>query len=218
MYLHRSGGTHLSGYRWLTAAALAGVIAATAPVLAGDEALYGPAAPPDSAFVRVFNATPNSVEQASVGTESFNDILSYESSEFVFLPAGNYTLTIGAVKQPITLNKNRFYTAVYDGRAVKVLDNERYSNRMKALIMVYNMVDGVELTLKTADGKTAVVDKVAPNAYGSREVNPVKTQLALYSGDQRVAAVKQVNFERGKVFSLFVTGSPQQPVPTWTVN
>jgi alginate O-acetyltransferase complex protein AlgF len=184
----------------------------------GDEALYGPAAPADSAFVRVFNASSASIEKASVGSETFNDILSFESSEFVFLPAGQYTLTVGTAKQPVTLAKNRFYTAVYENGKLKVLDNERYSNRMKALVMVYNMIEGAPVSLKTADGKTAVVENVAPNAMGSREVNPVKAQFALFSGDQRAASVKQINLERGKVFSLFVTGSASSPVPTWTVN
>lgn len=196
----------------LTAALAAG------PVRAGDEGLYGPVAPPDSAFVRVFNATPTSVENAAVGSEDFNDVLGYEASGFVFLPPGGYTLTVGSAKQQVTLRKNRYYTAVYEDGKIKMLDNDRYTNHLKALVIVYNLLDGIELSLRTADGKTAVIDKVAPNSYGTREVNPVRTQLALFKGQQRLAPVRQVAFERGKAFSLFVTGTPEMPVPTWVVN
>jgi len=192
-------------------------LAATA-ARAGDEALYGPAAPPGSAFVRVFNGTAQSINDAKVGVEDFNEVPPFDASEFTFLPPGTHVLTAGAVKQSLTLKPDRFYTAaIIDGK-VKLLDGERYGNRMKALVIVYNLVDGGELSLRTADGKTPVVDKVAPNASGQREVNAVRTQLALYRGEQRVAAVRPVSLERGRAFSLFVTGSAEQPVPVWVVN
>jgi alginate O-acetyltransferase complex protein AlgF len=49
-------------------------------------------------------------------------------------------------------------------------------------------------------------------------VNPVKASLALYSGETKVADVKPMTLERGKTFSLFVTGSATQPVLIWSVN
>lgn len=199
-------------------AALAAAALLATAAGADDGGLYGPVAPPDSAFIRVFNATPASVEDVHVGTEDLNDIAGYEASDFAFMPAGTYPLKVGTVNQPVTLQKNRFYTAVYQDGKVKVLENDRFTNHMKALIVVYNLLDGTELSLKTADGKTPVVDKVAPNTLSTREVNPVRTQLALYKGDQRLAPVKQVSLERGKAFSLFVTGTPEMPVPTWVVN
>lgn len=196
-----------------TAAALA-----PAPSPAGDEALYGPAAPPGSAFIRIFNGTPLSINEARVGPESFDEIPPFDASEFTFVPAGKYALTAGNVKESLTLRADRFYTAaIIDGK-VRLLDNERYGNRMKALVVLYNLADGGELSLRTADGRATVVDKVPPNQFAQREVNAVKTQLALYRGDQRVAAVRPMALERGRAFSLFVTGSAQQPVPVWVVN
>lgn len=204
----------------LALALVMGTVLALAAVAAraGDEALYGPAAPPGSAFIRVFNGTSQSINEAKVGTEDFNEIPPFDASEFTFLPPGTHTLTAGAVKQSLTLKPDRFYTAAIMNGKVKLLDGERYSNRMKALVIVYNLVDGSELSLRTADGKTPVVDKVAPNGTGQREVNAVRTQLALYRGEQRVAPVRPVSLERGRAFSLFVTGSAEQPVPVWVVN
>jgi len=185
---------------------------------AGDEALYGPAAPPGSAFIRIFNGGQQSLIDARVGPEDLNEIPPYEASEFTFLPPGSYDLTAGAIKQKVTLQPDRFYTAaVIDGK-VQLIDNDKFANRMKALVIVYNLTGDSELSLKTADGKTPVVENVPPSKSGQREVNAVRTQLALYKGAQRVAAVRQVAFERGRAFSLFVAGTPQAPMPVWVVN
>ena len=209
-------------YRFL-AAALAVVLVGAALLAAnaaraGDEGLYGPAAPPGSAFVRVFNGTPQSILDARVGPEDFNEVPPFDASEFTFLPPGSYDLTAGAVKQKVTLQADRYYTAAILNGKVQLLDNERFSNRMKALVIVYNLSSDAALSLKTADGRTAVVENVAPSKSGQREVNAVRTQLALYKGNERVAQVRQVNLERGRAFSLFVAGTAAQPVPVWVVN
>jgi alginate O-acetyltransferase complex protein AlgF len=205
------------------AAALAVVLVGAALLAAnaaraGDEALYGPAAPPGSAFVRIFNGTSQSLIDARVGPEDMNEVAPFEASEFTFLPPGSYDLTAGPVKQKITLAPDRFYTAaIIDGK-VQLVDNDRFRNRMKALVVLYNLTGDAPLSLKTADGKTPVVENVPPSKSGQREVNAVRTQLALYKGAERVAAVRQVPFERGRAFSLFVAGTPQAPVPVWVVN
>lgn len=202
----------------ITVILLGAALLAANAARAGDEALYGPAAPPGSAFIRIFNGGQHSLIDARVGPEDLNEVAPYEASEFTFLPPGSYDLTAGALKQKVTLQPNRFYTAaVIDGK-VQLIDNDKFANRMKALVIVYNLTGDGELSLKTADGKTAVVENVPPSKSGQREVNAVRTQLALYKGAQRVAAVRQVAFERGRAFSLFVAGTPQAPVPVWVVN
>lgn len=184
---------------------------------ADDEGVYGPAAPPDSAFLRVFNATAQPEVAAHVADKVLDDIGAYDASEFVFLPPGNYTLAAGGVNQPISLKPGRYYTAALDGKAFKLIENERYSNHLKAMLMVYNLVDGSSMSLKTGDGRP-VVDKVAPNSIGTREVNAVKVNLALFDGGKHVADVKPITLERGHVFSLFVAGTRDTPVSAWVEN
>lgn len=196
-------------------ALLAGL--ALAPAQAGDEGVYGPVAPPNSAFVRVFNATATPELQGRVGDKTFDEIPSYGASEFVFLPAGKHTLTVGAVSQPVTLAANKYYTAALQGKEIRLLENERYTNRLKALVIVYNLVDGSTLSLKTPDGR-GVVENVGPNSIASREVNAVKVNLALFDGARKLADVKPMNLERGRAFSLFVAGNKDQPVTSWVVN
>jgi alginate O-acetyltransferase complex protein AlgF len=192
-------------------------LALAAPARGGDEGVYGPVAPPDAAFIRVFNATAQGELQARVGDKVMDEIPAFGASEFVFLPAGKYTLTAGAASEPVTLKQGKFYTAALEGKAIRMLENERYNNRLKALLIVYNLVDGSSLSLKTADGKP-VVENVAANSSGSREVNAVKVNLALFDGARKVTDVKPMNLERGRAFSLFVAGDKDQPVTSWVVN
>lgn len=184
---------------------------------AGDEALYGPAAPPDSAFVRLFNASSQPGVEARVADKVLLDIGPNQASEFVFLPPGSYTLTVGGKSQDVNLQKNRFYTAVLGREALNVLSVDRHANRLKTLLMLYNLVDGTQLNLRTADGRT-VIEPVAPQNLGSRTVNAVRVDLALYDGDKRLMALKPVNLERGRAFSLFVSGTPANPVTSWVMN
>ena len=192
-------------------------LALAAPARGGDEGVYGPAAPPDAAFIRVFNATAQGELQARIGDKVLDDIPAFGASDFVFLPAGKYTLAAGPASQAVTLKQGRYYTAALDGKAFRLIDNDRYGNRLKALVIVYNLVDGSTLSLKTADGR-AVVENVAAHSFGAREVNAVKVSLALFDGAKKVSDVRPMNLERGRAFSLFVAGSREQPVTSWAVN
>ena len=200
---------------FLATALLAGL--ALLPARAADEGVYGPVAPPNSAFVRVFNATAQPELQARIADKTTDEIPAFGASEFVFLPPGKYTLAAGAVSQPVTLEANKFYTAALEGKEFRLLQNERYTNRLKALVIVYNLVDGSTLSLKTPDGRP-VVENVGPNSIGSREVNAVKVNLAVFDGAKKLADVKPMNLERGRAFSLFVAGDKDQPVTSWVVN
>lgn len=203
--------------RTLQILALLAALLAVGTVGADDEGIYGPNAPPQSAFMRLFNATPHPLPGVRLGAEDIGEIAAYGASEFVFVPPGPYSLAVNGARQTFQLAPNRYYTAVLRDGKLHLLDNERYRNRLKALVIVYNLLDG-ELSLRTADGRTTVVEKVAPSKLGTREVNPVRTSLALFKGTERLADVKSVTFERGRAFSLFVAGTAEQPVPVWVVN
>ena len=184
---------------------------------ADDEGVYGPSAPPDSAFLRVFNGTAQPEVDAKIADKTLDDITAYGASDFVFLPPGQYQLSAGSVNQSVMLRTGRYYTASFDGKNFKLIDNDKYTNKLKALLVVYNLVDGSSMSLRTSDGRP-VVDKVDPNAFGKREVNAVKVNLALYDGARKVSDVKPVTLERGHVFSLFIAGSKDTPVTAWVEN
>lgn len=180
----------------------------------GDAALYGPTAPKGSTFVRVYNAS-NAEISASVGNTSLNEIGPLASSDFSFMPQGDYSAKIGSNTLPVKLASDHYYTIVNNtSGAPQLVEEAPFKNKQKALVRVQNLSDKA-LTLKTADGKTNVVETVKAKGTGEREINPVKVSLALYEGDKKVSEVKPVALERGEASVLYVTGSGSTLSPVW---
>ncbi|RJG10345.1 alginate O-acetyltransferase AlgF [Pseudomonas cavernicola] len=181
---------------------------------ADEAALYGPSAPKGSAFVRIYNAGNQEVS-ANVGNTQLSDVGPLGSSDFSFLPNGDYSAQVGAQTLPVKLGADRYYTLVnLPGGQPKLVEEPPFKNKQKALLRVQNLSDS-ELTLKTADGKTPVVENVAPQGRGEREINPVKVNLALFSGTKKVSDLKPVALARGEAVCLYVTGSAGKLSPVW---
>jgi len=195
--------------RAFAAVVLAGV------AISASAGLYPPAAPPGSAFIRVFNGTTQPKVPAQIGDKNVGDTAALEASPYIFLAPGSYQAKIGSASQNVPLQGSKCYTAALEQSGVHVFEQDCFNSQLKALVSVFNLVDGATVSLKTADGSQAVI---GANASGHREVNPVKTSLAVYSGATKLADAKPVTLERGKTFSLFVTGSTSQPVLIWSVN
>lgn len=203
---------------WMIAALCVVVLLGSNPTLAGDGGLYGAAAPPGSAFIRVFNASDADDIQATVGNETLADLRAWNASEFIFLPAGTHRLAVGNLQESLTLASGRYYTAVAGEGGVRLLDNDNAGNRLKALLILYNLTGDKALSLRTKDGATTVIGDVARDASGKREVNPAKVQLAVYSGNQKLADAPPVTLARGQAFSLFVLGDADAPRLAWAAN
>ncbi|TRO33975.1 alginate O-acetyltransferase AlgF [Pseudomonas sp. ALS1131] len=181
---------------------------------ADDGALYGPKAPKGSAFVRAYNASSAELD-VSVGQTQLKQISPLDSSDFKFLPAGSYQAQVGNSQMPVDLEPEHYYTLVSQtGDKPRLVEEPPFTSRQKALLRVQNLTDST-LSVKTADGKTAVVADVKPDGRGDREINPVKVGLALFDGERKVADLKPVTLERGEVVSLFVTGGQGKFSPVW---
>lgn len=196
----------------------AGLSLASMQAFAGaDAALYGPSAPKGSTFVRLYNAA-SSPTAASVGNTQIKQVGSQASSDFSFLPGGDYTAQVGGKSVPVKLAADKYYTLVNNnGGNPQLIEEPPFKNKQKALVRVQNLSDQ-QLTLKTADGKTEVVKPVAAKGRGEREINPVKVNLALYAGDKKVGDVKPVALERGEAAVLYVTGSGNSLSPVWVTR
>ncbi|WP_074884745.1 alginate O-acetyltransferase AlgF [Pseudomonas graminis] len=180
----------------------------------GDAALYGPTAPKGSTFVRVYNASSSEIS-ASVGNTSLNEIGPLASSDFGFMPQGDYTAKVGSQSLPVKLASDHYYTIVNNtSGSPQLVEEPPFKNKQKSLVRVQNLSDKA-LTLKTADGKTDVVKAVSAKGTGEREINPVKVSFALFDGDKKVADLKPVALERGEAAVLYVTGSGSSLSPVW---
>ncbi|MHA6161941.1 alginate O-acetyltransferase AlgF [Pseudomonas sichuanensis] len=196
----------------------AGLSLASMQAFAGaDAALYGPSAPKGSTFVRLYNAS-SAPTAASVGNTQIKQVGAQASSDFSFLPGGDYTAQVGGKNVPVKLAADKYYTLVNNaGSNPQLIEEPPFKNKQKALVRVQNLSDQ-QLTLKTADGKTEVVKPVAAKGRGEREINPVKVNLALYAGDKKVGDVKPVALERGEAAVLYVTGSGSSLSPVWVTR
>lgn len=180
----------------------------------GDAALYGPTAPKGSTFVRVYNASSSEIS-ASVGNTSLNEIGPLASSDFGFMPQGDYTAKVGSQSLPVKLASDHYYTIVNNtSGAPQLVEEPPFKNKQKSLVRVQNLSDKA-LTLKTADGKTDVVKAVSAKGTGERQINPVKVSFALFDGDKKVADLKPVALERGEAAVLYVTGTGSSLSPVW---
>lgn len=195
-------------------ALVASMSALSFAAFAGDSALYGPVAPKGSSFVRVYNAS-NAEVSATVGSTSLNDVAPLASTDFSFMPGGDYSAKVGSQTVPVKLASDHYYTLVNNASGQpQLIEEPPFKNKQKSLVRVQNLSDK-PLTLKTADGKTEVVKTVAAKGRGEREINPVKVSLALFEGDKKVGDLKPVALERGEAAVLYVTGSGSNLSPVW---
>jgi alginate O-acetyltransferase complex protein AlgF len=195
-------------------ALVASMSALSFAAFAGDSALYGPVAPKGSSFVRVYNAS-NAEVSATVGSTSLNEVAPLASTDFSFMPGGDYSAKVGSQTVPVKLASDHYYTLVNNASGQpQLVEEPPFKNKQKSLVRVQNLTDK-PLTLKTADGKTEVVKTVAAKGRGEREINPVKVSLALFEGDKKVGDLKPVALERGEAAVLYVTGSGSSLSPVW---
>jgi alginate O-acetyltransferase complex protein AlgF len=177
--------------------------------------LYAREAPPNSAFIHIFNATPVGGVNAQIGDKSQPPLLPYAASTYIFLPPGNFLVQAGSHKQSFTLEANHYYTVACTADGLQLFEFHEPLTGLKATIAFFNLLSGTTLALKTADGTTAVFDAVAPNTSTQRPINPLRINLALFAGDRKVADVPPVELERGRSFSLFAGGSLAVPIVVW---
>src|SRR5690606_1746250 len=181
---------------------------------ADEGGLYGPTAPAGPAFVRAFNAGTSELD-LRLGPVSIKDVAPRASSDFSFLPAGSYSASAAGKRVPVDLKANQYYTLVQmPGGELKLVEDPAFKNRQKALVRIQNLSD-TPVSLKTADGKTEVIETVAGKSRGDREINPVKVRLALFAGERKVSDLNPLVLERGEVAALYVTGSGSSLTPIW---
>lgn len=169
------------------------------------QGLYAPAPPPDSAFVRVINASASPLS-ATLGSKAATAPKAGIST-YVVVPQGSVTAKVGAVSSNLAVVAGKFYSAVWNGKAFRLMTDVSADDRAKAQLTVYNLSSRQALDLKTADGKLSVVSGVKPGESGNRAVNGITVDLAVYGGSKALTTFKGVALERGTAYAIVVTDS-----------
>ncbi|MDB5477780.1 MAG: hypothetical protein JWM96_275 [Alphaproteobacteria bacterium] len=170
---------------------------AAVSVRAEDEGLYDPVPPPGSAFVRFVNAQSDAKElKPAIHGKEYNAIKQGEVGPYVPAKKGDESFKFGGAEAKESLEEGTSYTVILKGGALAVLKDEAIANQAKAMIAFYNLSSVENLSLKTDDGKVAIIPPVATGKSGYREINAVKVNLAVYNGDAKAADVAPIALRR----------------------
>jgi alginate O-acetyltransferase complex protein AlgF len=174
----------------------------------GEDGLYPAAPPPGSAFVRFLNgATPSAVNASvrgkSYGAASFGQITPYAP-----VKQGDAELSLGAKTATASLKEGAHYTVLFVRGKLSVLEEPANDNKLKAQIILINASSARDVTLKTADGGTNVVNAVGSEKLDGRAVNAVKIPFSVYSAANKIGDIDAHSLERGSRYAVVVYDSP----------
>ena len=167
------------------------------------QGLYDPEPPANSAFVRVINAGTGEVK-AGIDAVAYGAVAGQNASAYRVIPQGAHKLSAGAANKEVNVLAKRFYSVVVNGSDVTVLEDPANPGQTKASLAIYNLSKISSIALKTDDGKTTVVDGVAPGTVKSQAVNAIKVGLAAFNGSNKIASFPAVQLERGSTYSTIV--------------
>lgn len=192
----------------LTSALAVTMLAWSGAMAADDEALYDPAPPPDSAFVRVIDARGEGNFQATIGDASVT-VPETGVSAYVVVPAGTQDIALSSDAGQLSFDSGKYYTVAFfvGGAATPVLlEDAILTNPAKSGVYVYNFSDVPGVTLFAPEPNVAVVEGVAPGASAFRAVNAVTVDLEITAGEETLASFAQHALKRRSATSFVVFG------------
>ncbi len=176
--------------------------------------LYAPAPPPDSAFLRLVNATMV-VSQVAIGSVVF-PLPWAETTKYRVVKEGSRVLRVGINNTSVQLEAGNFYTAVlFAGKWWLNLDRT-HSSLLQARIAVYN-ASSLGVAIKTADGQLSLWEKLETKTYQMRAVNAVKVRLAVFVGEKKWL-LPETQLEANMAYSIFIFGDAKNFKAIWLRN
>ena len=169
----------------------------------GNDELYDAVAPADSGFIRVLNLTDTPATVSLSGKKGNQTISAGNLGGYLFSSPGKQTLAINGSPSDLPVETRKAVTAVYRGGSLTLLGDDVPQDARKANVVFYNLTDQA-LSLKTADGKHALVQDVAPGQLASRKVNEIKIPLAAYAGTNKVVDFSELFLRKSRSYSFLV--------------
>lgn len=180
--------------------------------------LYDPEPPVDSAYVRIVLANPAGVVDVMVdGRPRVQKLASGEASEYLVLAAGKHTIAIHPTGKSTAYFSSTFdvvrgramtlaFTTLKVDTAPVVFEDKANSNKLKALLAVYNLdAKAGALDVLTSDGNTKVFSGVAYGSSASIPVNPISIDLiAVKIGDKLPLTRASLAMTQGGTYSILL--------------
>ncbi len=174
----------------------------------GNEGLYEMAAPPDSAFVRVVNLTSGQLELAM--DEWRQSLAPGRAGDYLYRPGGDAQLQVNGQPFAFSFAARSVQTLAYDGERLTAFEDTYFNSRLKALVVMYNLV-AQGASLQTANGAVTVIGPLAASESADREINGVKVALRVSLDDGASLPLDEAVLQRGRVYSVWVVAGESGP-------
>lgn len=174
-----------------------------------DEALYDPAPPANSAFLRIMSAAPAAPADAKIGGSPVS-MGEANVSDFVVVPGGKSAVEAGGKSGEVDCPSGKYCSAVFDlagAAAPSLIVDEVLDNPAKSGLHFYNLTDQAALTLFAPDQGVALFEGVAAGGMKFRQVGAVTVNLTVKAGDSEVAKIDGAALKRRTGHSVIVRGA-----------
>jgi alginate O-acetyltransferase complex protein AlgF len=186
-----------------------GSIVMMANAYADDGALYDPAPPPNSAFLRIMSAAPAAVADGKIGGNPV-DLGDANVSAFVVVPGGKSAVEAGGKSGEVDCPSGKYCSVVFDlagAAGPALIVDEVLENPAKSGLHFYNLTDQAALTLFAPDQGVALFEGVPSGGMKFRQVGAVTVNLTVKAGDNEVAKIEGAALKRRTGHSVIVRGS-----------
>jgi alginate O-acetyltransferase complex protein AlgF len=174
------------------------------PVSPQEQGLYSSKAPEDKAFIRIINTGDETVDTLPVGAVMFRGISTGEVSPYRPLSPGISIIRTGDREAELIAKKKSFYTIVLTPESLFIINDKRHEDSVDAQLVLYNLTDREQISLRTSDGSTDIIPEAGLNQSASVNVNPVDAAMTVFSGKGKIADLGEKSLESGQSYSIFL--------------
>jgi alginate O-acetyltransferase complex protein AlgF len=174
-----------------------------------DGALYDPAPPPNSAFLRIMSAAPTVVADGKIGGNPV-DLGEVNVSAFVVVPGGKSAVEAGGKSGEVDCPSGKYCSAVFDlagAAGPALIVDQVLDNPAKSGLHFYNLTDQAALTLFAPDQGVALFEGVPSGGMKFRQVGAVTVNLTVKAGDSEIAKIDGAALKRRTGHSVIVRGA-----------
>lgn len=192
-----------------------GVVAAWALALSfgwapAQPGLYGPEAPQDAAWVRVFNAAAPGGIAVRVADRTTVVLPLGGATRYARVPAGRVRVDVGGAELQLEVAPESFVTVAATGDGPVPIADPALRDVSRGLLGLMNLTASEALDLRAPDG-TPVVAAVPPLTHEALAVASATTGLLVTDGDRTVATLEPHPFERGVAYVVVVYDHGEGP-------
>ncbi|MFW6223743.1 MAG: alginate O-acetyltransferase AlgF [Spirochaetota bacterium] len=185
-------------------------LALTAPAAtaqADDAGVYGPAAPEDAGFVRVFNGDPSEAVELPIGPRRYGPVAFGEVTAYRPIRAGVFLLRSGGEEAEIVVRPDTYTTVLIGPGEITVISDERHDDPARAQLVLYNAAAEGDVDLVVLPDGPPVFRDVAAGESRARALNAVTVELGLRTGDDVAVDLEPVDLTRGNSFAVFAVSA-----------